>query len=546
VKIALAQINSTVGDLDGNRARCGRFVDEALRRKAQMVVFPELSLAGHPPRDLLTRDRFIAQNRAALMTFAASVYKIGVVVGFIDHDPNPREGRRIYDAVATVKNGQIISIHHKSLLPPYDAFDDASQFSPAQRVRGVIFDGRTLGISVGDDIWDADALGPPPAGQEDPVAKLIEAGADVLINVAAHPFLLPQRERRTTFLADTARALGRPLVHVNQVGGNDDLVFAGRSVALGADGEILARAREFAEDLVVVDIESDTGEIHDLAPSDDAALFEALALGVRDYVQKCGFESVVVGLSGGIDSSLVAAIAVRALGPGRVFGVAMPSRFSSRASEEDARELAQNLGINYDVIPIEPGYATMLASLAGVFAGAAPDVAEENLQARLRGLILMGIANKLRRMVLATGNRSEIMAGYCTLYGDMAGSLSVIGDLPKTVVYRLAAEVNRERPVIPARVLTKAPSAELKPGQTDQDSLPPYDVLDALLEAFVDRGLDEAGLIAAGFERDVVRKVIDLVATSEHKRRQGAPALHVTRPILGSRRRMPIASRWRG
>jgi NAD+ synthetase len=546
VKIALAQINSVVGDLDGNRARCGRFVDEALRRKAQIVVFPELSLSGHPPRDLLTRDSFVAQNRAALMTFAASVYKIGVVIGFIDSDPNPRYGRRIYDAVATVKNGQIISIHHKSVLPPLDAFDEPTRFSPAERVRGVIFDGRTLGLTVGDDIWDTVTYGPLPPGLESPVPRLIEAGADVLINVAARPFVVSQRERRAKLFAETARAWARPVVHVNQVGGNDELVFAGRSVAVGADGEILARAREFAEDLVVVDIESDTGEIHDLEPSDDTALFEALALGVRDYVLKSGFESVVVGLSGGIDSSLVAAIAVRALGPGRVFGVAMPSRFSSPESEEDARALAQNLGINYDVIPIEPGYATMLASLAVVFGDAPPDAAEENLQARLRGLILMGIANKLRRMVLSTGNRSEIMTGYCTLYGDMAGSLSVIGDLPKTVVYRVAAEVNREREIIPARVLTKPPSAELKPGQTDQDTLPPYDVLDALLEAFVDRGLDEAGLVAAGFDPEVVRTVIGMVAASEYKRRQAAPVLHVTTPILGRRRRMPLASRWRG
>jgi NAD+ synthase (glutamine-hydrolysing) len=546
VKIALAQTNSVVGDLDGNRARCGRFVDEALRRKAQIVVFPELSLAGYPPRDLLTRDRFVAQNRAALMTFAASVYKIGVVIGFIDHDPNPRDGRGIYDAVATVKNGQIISIHHKSLLLPCDAHDEPNRFSAAQRVRGVIFDGRTLGITIGEDIWDAETYGPPPPDREPPLAKLIEAGADVLIHLAARPFVVAERQRRVALLADVARAWERPLVHVNQVGGNDELVFAGRSLALGADGEVLARAREFAEDLVVVDIESDTGEIHDLQPSDDAALFEALALGVKDHVQKCGFQGVVIGLSGGIDSSLVAAVAVRALGPGNVLGVAMPSRFSSPESEEDARALAQRLGINYDVIPIDAGFDAMLESLAGIFGGAAPDVAEENLQARLRALILMGVANKLGRLLLSTGNRSEIMTGYCTLYGDMAGSLAVIGDLPKTLVYQVAAEVNRDREVIPARIMTKPPSAELKPGQRDQDSLPPYDVLDAILEAFVDRGLDEMALIAAGFERDVVREVLRLVASSEHKRRQGAPVLHVRTPILGRRRRMPVASRWRG
>jgi NAD+ synthase (glutamine-hydrolysing) len=546
VKIALAQINSVVGDLDGNRARCGRFVDEALRRKAQIVVFPELSLAGYPPRDLLTRDRFVAQNRAALMTFAASVYKIGVVVGFIDHDPNPRDGRRIYNAVATVKNGQIISIHHKAVLPPCDPHEEPNRFSPGERVRGVIFDGRTLGITVGEDIWDAVSHGPLPPGREPPLPRLIDAGADVLINLAARPFVVSERERRATLLAETARAWARPLIHVNLVGGNDELVFAGRSLALGADGEVLARAREFAEDIVVVDIESDTGEIHDLQPSDETALFEALALGVRDYVQKSGFEAVVVGLSGGIDSSLVAAVAARAVGPANVFGVAMPSRFSSPESEEDARALAQNLGISYDVIPIEPAYAATLESLARVFNDAAPDVAEENLQARLRGLVLMGIANKLGRLVLSTGNRSELMTGYCTLYGDMAGALAVLGDLPKTTVYRVAAEVNREREVIPARVMTKPPSAELKPGQLDQDTLPPYETLDAILEAFVDRGLDEAALVAAGFDREVVRNVIGMVAASEHKRRQGAPVLHVTTPILGRRRRMPIVSRWRG
>jgi len=545
VKIALAQVNTTVGDLDGNRARCGRFVDEALRRGAQLVVFPELALSGHPPRDLLARESFVAENRMALMTFAASVYKIGVVIGFIDHDPNIREGRRIYNAVATIKNGQIVSVHHKSLLPPFDAFDEPTRFSPGERVRPVILDGRTLGITVGDDIWDVDAAGPPPV-PFNPVDKLVEAGADIIINVAALPFVLAQRERRTEFLSQAAQAYERPLIHVNQVGGNDDLFFAGRSVAFGADGEVLARAREFAEDLVVVDVDSDTGEIHDLQPSDEAALLEALAVGVRDFVEKCGLEGAVIGLSGGIDSALVACIAARALGPQRVLGVAMPSRYSSPESETDARALAANLGIGYAAVPIEPAFVTMLEMLAPVFAGAPADVTEENLQARIRGVILMSLANKFRRMVLTTGNKSEIMTGYCTLYGDTAGGLSVIGDVPKTLVYRLARAVNREREVIPVHTLTRPPSAELAPNQKDEDSLPPYEVLDTLLEAYIDQGKDEAELCAAGFDRDMVRNVIAMVARSEFKRRQSPPILHVTTPILGCRRKMPIAQRWRG
>jgi NAD+ synthetase len=542
VKFALAQINTTPGDLAGNRAKCGRFVDEALRRGAQMVVLPELSLSGYPPRELLTRDGFIAQNRLALMTFAASVYKIGVVVGFIDHDPTAREERRIYNAVATLKHGQIVSVHHKSLLAARPGFDEAHYFTPADRVRTVIFDGRTLGIAIGTDLCP-----PAPVPEEqDPVASLADGGADVIINPAASPFTLARRGARAQALAAVARAWERPVCAVNQVGGNDELLFDGCSVALDEKGEVLARAREFAEDLVVVDIEDDTGEIHDLAADDDVAALDGLALGLRDYVEKCGFGTVVLGLSGGVDSAVVAALAVRALGPERVYAVNMPSRFSPAESEGHARAVAEALGIRYDVISIEPIFASSLGLLAPLFRGASPDVTEENLQVRLRTLILMALSNKLGHLVLSSANKTDLALGFGTVLGDLAGGFAPLGDVPKTLVYRLAAALNRERTIIAQAVIGKPPAGELRPDHVDSDMLPPHEVLDELLEAHLGRGLDEAALGRAGFDAAVVRKVLDMVARSEHKRRQAPVAPRLTSSVEGVRGQMPLACRWRG
>jgi NAD+ synthetase len=543
VKLALAQIDTTPGDLAGNRARCGRMVDEALRRGAQVVVLPELSLCGYPPRELLMRDHFVAQNRLALMTFAASVYKIGVVVGFVDNDPFGNGGpRRIYNAVATIKNGQIVSVHHKSLLAAVPGFDEARYFTPAERVRTVIFDGRTLGISIGSDI---DPAAPVPP-EIDPIGQLAEGGADVLINAAAAPFTLGARGQRVQALAAVARAWERPVCSVNQVGGNDELIFPGCSIALDEKGEVLARAREFAEDLVVVDIEDDTGELHDGAGADEQAVIEGLCLALRDYVEKCGFGTVAVGLSGGIDSAVTAALAVRALGPERVYAVNLPSRFSSPESEGHARALAEGLGIRYDVISIEPAFCATLGLLGPSFRGASADVTEENLQARLRMLLLMALSNKLGHLVLSTANKTDRALGFGTLYGDLAGGFAPLGDVPKTMIYRLAAALNRDREVIPAAILGKAPSGELRPDQTDAEMLPPYEQLDALLDAHRGRGLDETALVHAGFDATVVRKVLDMVARAEYKRRQAPLAPRVTSAVQGADVTLPVACRWRG
>jgi NAD+ synthase (glutamine-hydrolysing) len=545
VKIALAQVNPTPGDLDGNRARCGRFVDEALRRGAQLVVLPELSLSGYPPKGLLDRHHFVAQNRSALMTFAGSVYKINVVVGFIDHDPSASSERRIFNAVAAVKNGQIVSIHHKSVLGSHAGFDERGHFVPARQVRPVIIDGRTLGISISHDLF-AD-VGPDGKRRDvGPVHSLVEGGADLLVTPGACPYAYGARNERSALLEAAAKRWERPLVFVNQVGGNDELVFDGRSVALDSNGEVLARAREFAEDLVVVDVESDTGEIHDLVATEPAAALDALSLGVKDFAEKSGFHSAVVGLSGGIDSALVCAVAARALGPGKVLGVALPSPISSPESEAAARALAQNLGIQYQVVPIGPAQAALTAMLAPLFHGLPPDVTEENLQARVRCTVLMALANKLGHLPLNTSNRSELLVGYGTLYGDLGGALAVLGDIPKTLVYELAAEVNREREIIPKVVFERPPSAELHPGQTDQDDLPPYEVLDPLLAAYLDRGLDAPALVRDGGDAVVVRDVLRRIARSQFKRHQAAPTLRIVHPDGARPRALPVVSGWVG
>jgi NAD+ synthase (glutamine-hydrolysing) len=544
VKIALGQINPTIGDFAGNLALIDEALGRAERGGADLLVLPELAICGYPPRDLLERPAFIDASRRALDTLAQRVGKTGVIVGFPERLAGQGVGRGLANSAALLDAGRIVSVHRKSLLPTYDVFDEWRYFDPAQEVTCADFRGRRLGISVCEDVWNDADFWPRRLYRVDPIEKLVQQGAEILINISASPFTIEKRTLRPRMLASTARRWRRPLVVCNVVGGQDDLVFDGTSLAFDERGEVIARAAEHAADFVFVDLEAGRGDTRPALPSDARSALEALTLGTRDYARRCGFTSALVGLSGGIDSAVVASIAARALGPRQVLGVAMPSRYSSEHSRADAAALAASLGIEFQEIPIENVFAAYLETLAPTFAGRPADTTEENLQARIRGAILMSLSNKFGRLLLTTGNKSEIATGYCTLYGDMCGGLAVISDVPKTMVYALAREINAEGPVIPESTLTKPPSAELRPDQTDQDTLPPYDVLDAILAAHIEQGLDADGLVEAGFARPVVEDVLRRVRLSEYKRRQMPPGLIITGKAFGPGRRFPIAQKF--
>ncbi len=502
MKIALGQLDPTIGDFEGNLRLARQAMDQARAAGADLLVLPELMVCGYPPRDLLERDAFLHASGRALDDLCASARgSLAVVVGFPEVLPEVRAGRHVANSAALIDDGKIVAIRRKSLLPTYDVFDEWRYFEPATTVAPVPFRGRSLGISICEDIWNDGDFWPRRLYREDPVEKLVKAGADILVNIAASPYTVEKRRLRPRMLASVARHWRCPLLFVNQVGGQDDLVFDGSSLAFDAQGEVIARGAEHATDLVVVDIDTGQGDLRPLGESDACSALEALVLGTRDYARRCGFAGALVGLSGGIDSAVVACIASRALGPESVLGVAMPSRYSSDHARRDAADLAKNLGIEFREISIEPMFAAYLDALAPAFAGREPDVTEENLQARIRGGLLMALSNKFGKLLLSTGNKSEIATGYCTLYGDTNGGLAVISDVPKTWVYRIAREINADAPAIPASTLTKPPSAELRPGQVDQDSLPPYDVLDAILAAHVEDGLDTQALVDKGFPR---------------------------------------------
>jgi NAD+ synthetase len=560
VRVALGQINPTIGDFDGNRRLVWEAALEAERRGAELAVFPELALSGYPPKDLLERPAFLDAARASLDALAADLgargLKVAVLVGFPERLPPAREGRGVSNSAALIEGGRVVSVTRKSLLPTYDVFDEWRYFDPATEVSVVPFRGRRLGVTICEDIWNDGDFWPRRLYRADPVEALVAAGAEVIVNVSASPYSLEKRHLRPRMLAATARRWSRPLVFVNQVGGQDDLVFDGASLVLDAHGEVTARGPEHESALVVADVgHGIAGDVSPFDHSDERSALGALALGTRDYARRCGFRSALLGLSGGIDSALVACLAARALGPKNVLGVAMPSRFSSEGSLTDAEELARNLGIEFTTVPIEPMFGPYLETLAAPLEAfslgpdaEAADLTSQNLQARIRGAILMALSNRQGRLLLTTGNKSEIATGYCTLYGDMAGGLAVISDAPKTLVYRLSRAVNQEagRTIIPESTLTKAPSAELRPDQTDQDSLPPYDLLDAILEAHLVEHKDTEALVAAGFDRAVVADVVRRVRTSEYKRRQMPPGLKITGKAFGSGRRYPIAAAWRG
>jgi NAD+ synthase (glutamine-hydrolysing) len=542
MKVALAQINTTVGDLPGNEAKILAGYQRAVEAGVDLVMFPELTITGYPPRDLLHKKRFIADNLEVLNRLASTSGKVGMLVGYVAENKT-LPGKELSNCVALLQNGKIVESRVKTLLPTYDVFDEDRYFEPANENRPVEFNGIKLGLTICEDIWNDEDFWPERRYRRNPPMELAGAGAGILFNVSASPWSLGKEETRYNMLRSMAIKSKRPVVFCNQVGGNDELVFDGGSLAFNALGKLIGRGNMFAEDFFVIDTESNV-EVPRIPGTAEEYIYRALVLGLRDYLHKCGFKSAVLGLSGGIDSALTAVIAVDALGKEHVRGVSLPSQYSSQGSLDDARILAERLGIRYDVVPIQPEFEAVKKQLASVFTGLKEDTTEENIQARLRGVTLMAMSNKFGSLLLTTGNKSELAVGYCTLYGDMCGGLAVISDVPKTMVYQISKWINREREIIPEASITKPPSAELRPNQTDQDSLPPYEVLDAILDAYVVQGKGMREIIALGFDELTVKRVIRLIDFNEYKRRQAAPGLKVTSKAFGVGRRIPIAQKY--
>lgn len=543
MKIALAQLNTTVGDLAGNEAKILAAYRRGCEAGVELVMFPELTTVGYPPRDLLLKKDLVARNLSLLNRLASATGETAMLVGYVaEHKDEP--GRDLTNEVALLQNGKIVTARTKTLLPTYDVFDEDRYFEPALTNQPVTFGKRTVGLTICEDIWNDEDFWPQRRYRANPVAGLLKSGAEIIFNVSASPWSLGKEKVRYEMLRSIARKSGKPVVLCNLVGGNDELVFDGNSLAFNGAGHLIAKCKAFEEDFVVIDTEK-AKPLPVQEISDEENIHNALVLGLRDYFQKCGFKSAVLGLSGGIDSALVAYLAAAALGPKNVHGISLPSQYSSKGSLEDARHLAKNLGIQYDVLPIQEVFECAKAQLKPMFAGKSEDSTEENIQARLRGVLLMAMSNKFGSLLLTTGNKSELAVGYCTLYGDMCGGLAVISDVPKTMVYRLAKWINREREIIPPASITKAPSAELRPNQTDQDTLPPYEILDAILDHYVVHGRSSPEIIELGFDPAVVRKVIRMIDINEYKRRQAAPGLKVTTKAFGVGRRFPIAQRYR-
>ena len=544
MKIALAQINPTVGDFQGNIRKIIEFARDAASAQADVVMFPELAVCGYPPADFLDKPSFVARTAEAIAEIAATATggnKLSVICGYVTAAPHG-SGKQVANSAALLRKGVVEFVQSKRLLPFYDVFDEQRYFAPAERQNLYGLAGERLALTICEDAWNDKHFWPSRLYAIDPVEELMRGGGSLILNISASPYYRGKRELRHRMLAAIARRHGAPVVMVNQVGGNDSLVFDGSSFALGPDGAIVAQARSFVEDLVLFDSTALTGDCRATDAEEDAAVYHALVLGTRDYVRKCGFSKVLIGLSGGVDSALVAAIAAEALGRENVTTIGMPSQYSSTGSIEDARALAENLGVRFSTVAIHDLFAQYTSALAPLFAGKAPDVTEENIQSRIRGNLLMALSNKFNALVLTTGNKSEMSVGYCTLYGDMVGALAVIGDVVKTEVYQLCRWINRDREVIPRAILEKPPSAELRPGQKDTDSLPPYEVLDPILQAYVER-YETPEQIAEQYHFDLatVCHVVKLVERSEYKRQQAAPVLKVTSKSFGMGRRFPIA-----
>jgi len=548
MRIGLLQLNATIGAYDDNRARLEDAYARAVAQGAELVVAPELFLCGYPPRDLLLRDDFVQRGLDCLAKLAQKVGDVPLIVGYVERSTH-RPGRPLSNAAAVIHRGKVVHRIRKSLLPTYDVFDEDRYFEPAMDVAPLEIAGRKIAVTICEDIWNDADFWPEQRYRCDPVHQLVQAGAELIINLSASPWERGKEARRVAMLQRVARDEKVPLVQVNMVGGNDELIFDGHSVALNARGELIALGASFAEDLLVADVGGDESPSPAVAPALPAnaeeQLFRALVLGVRDYVRKCRFQAAVLGLSGGIDSAIVAVIAKEALGADRVWGVSMPSRYSSLGSKDDAAHLAKNLGIRYSAVPIENPVREVETSLADLFTGRISDLTEENIQSRLRGVLLMALSNKFGPLVLTTGNKSELAVGYCTLYGDMCGALAVIADVLKTEIYTLARWINRDEEIIPWSTIDKPPSAELRPDQKDQDSLPPYEVLDQILRAYVVDEAAPAALLTAGIPETTVRDVLNKIVSSEYKRRQAAPGLKVSPRAFGMGRRVPIAQGFR-
>ncbi len=549
MKIALAQINTTVGDFSGNAAKMRRCARQARDAGCDLVVFPELATCGYPPGDLLERPAFIDANRECLDYLVESIQGIGVIAGYVERNPD-NAGKGLFNALALFENGQVLFRAFKRLLPTYDVFDEHRHFEPGRDCDLFAFKGLRLALTICEDAWNDPDTFAQRLYADDPVERLASQGADLLVNISASPFHIGKRDFRHRMLADLARKYGIPVVHVNQVGGNDSLVFDGTSAGFDATGALTARCRDFEEDLVVMDAlqnataQPPADQIRAVSASDAESIRAALVLGTRDYVHKCGFQRAVIGLSGGIDSALTAAVAAQALGPENVTTVFMPSGYTSSENYEDTARLAGNLGVAYHTIPIDAMFKAFLTHLSPDFDPEAPGIVEQNIQARIRGTLLMGLSNQTGALVLSTGNKSELAVGYCTLYGDMNGGLAVISDVPKTLVYAVSSGFNTDKEVIPRRILEKPPSAELKPDQADQDDLPDYAVLDAVLKGMVEEFKSAEALIQEGHDPEAVRDIFRRVEMNEYKRHQAAPGIKVTSKAFGPGRRYPIAKRF--
>lgn len=543
MKVALFQLNPVIGDFKRQYNQVVAACDRAKAAGCDLAVFPELVLCGYPPRDLLEQKAFLEANETCLAALMQQIRGIGALCGLVTGNPD-EAGKVLYNSAVLFEDGKLLHQSNKQLLPTYDVFDEQRHFQAGQPTPPVAYKGHRIGITICEDAWNDKDVFRRQLYSREPVVQLVAEGADLLINIAASPFHKGKRAFRDHMLSSLARNHKTTLIFCNQVGGNDHVLFDGASAVFDAEGRVVAQASDFVADMVVYDSGSGQGEMHPVCTSETETVLEALIMGTHDYVTKCGFRKAVIGLSGGIDSALTAYIAVKALGAENVATVFMPSRYTSRDNYDDTRRLADNLGVAYDIIPIDDLYETFTRLLVPDAGEGDLTLTEQNIQARIRGTLLMGVSNRDGCLVLSTGNKSELAVGYCTLYGDMNGGLAVISDVPKTLVYEISRLINRDGEVIPQRIIDKAPSAELKPDQTDQDDLPPYEVIDAILEGYVERAMSARELVAAGHDPQAVTDIITRVDRNEYKRHQAAPGLKVTRKAFGEGRRYPLAKRF--
>jgi len=543
MKIALAQINPIIGDFTHNTGKIIAAAEKAIGLSCDLIVFSELIISGYPPRDLLEKKDFIDANLIHLQTLVKSIKGIGVICGVVSKNPN-KKGNPLYNSAVLFDNGKILHQAHKRLLPAYDVFDERRYFEPGKECLPFLYKGCQIGLTICEDIWNDKDVFSRRLYPADPLKKMVKEGVNLLINISASPFHVGKRKFKWDLFGSIAKKYKLPLLYSNQVGGNDSVLFDGISLAFDAQGRLAARARDFREDIIVFDTQTQKGDLHPVSETDTESILNGLIMGTRDYVRKCGFSRAVVGLSGGIDSALTAYIAVQALGKENVILIFMPSQYTLKENFEDTKNLAKNLDTKLFNVPIEGVFEKFLQGLSPLFKGVATEVTGQNIQARTRGTILMAISNKLGCLLLSTGNKSELAVGYCTLYGDMNGGLAVISDVPKTMVYRIARFINRDKEVIPERIIQKPPSAELKPDQLDQDDLPPYEILDDILKLYIEDNKTAKEIIEMGLEPSIVRDIISRVHQNEYKRHQSPPGLNVTTKSFGCGRRLPIAQRY--